>query len=63
MPVFEMPLKEIRTYRGINPPRIRADVLIGTALMDQVCPPSTQFAAYNKIRSNKRMILYPDCRR
>ncbi len=41
-------------------PRIQADVLMGTALMDQVCPPSTQFAAYNKIRSHKQMILYPD---
>jgi cephalosporin-C deacetylase len=40
--------------------RIRADVLMGTALMDQICPPSTQFAAFNKIRSNKEMILYPD---
>jgi len=41
-------------------PRIRADVLMGTALMDQICPPSTQFAAYNKIGSRKEMILYPD---
>jgi cephalosporin-C deacetylase len=41
-------------------PRIKADVLMGTALMDQICPPSTQFAAYNKIRSGKQMILYPD---
>jgi cephalosporin-C deacetylase len=41
-------------------PRIQADVLMGTALMDQICPPSTQFAAYNKIRSNKEMVLYPD---
>jgi len=41
-------------------PRIRADVLMGTALMDQVCPPSSQFAAYNKIHSRKQMILYPD---
>jgi cephalosporin-C deacetylase len=41
-------------------PRIKADVLMGTALMDQICPPSTQFAAYNKIRSDKRMVLYPD---
>ncbi|MBN2553573.1 MAG: acetylxylan esterase [Spirochaetales bacterium] len=41
-------------------PRIRAEVLLGTALMDQICPPSTQFAAYNKIRSDKEMILYPD---
>ncbi|MCX6991697.1 MAG: acetylxylan esterase [Kiritimatiellaeota bacterium] len=41
-------------------PRIRARVLMGTGLMDTVCPPSTQFAAYNKIRSSKAMVLYPD---
>lgn len=41
-------------------PRIRAEVLMGVGLMDTVCPPSTQFAAYNKIRSKKRMIIYPD---
>ena len=41
-------------------PRITADVLMTTALMDTVCPPSTQFAAYNKIRSSKEMVLYPD---
>jgi cephalosporin-C deacetylase len=41
-------------------PRIKAEVLMGTALMDQICPPSTQFAAYNKIRSRKEMIIYPD---
>jgi len=40
--------------------RIRADVLMGTALMDEICPPSTQFAAYNRIEANKQMILYPD---
>jgi cephalosporin-C deacetylase-like acetyl esterase len=41
-------------------PRIRAEVLMGTALMDQICPPSTQFAAYNKISANMKLILYPD---
>jgi cephalosporin-C deacetylase len=41
-------------------PRIRADVLFFTGLMDTICPPSTQFAAYNKITSPKRMVLYPD---
>ncbi|MHB8611950.1 MAG: acetylxylan esterase [Candidatus Dormibacteraceae bacterium] len=41
-------------------PRITANVLMTTALMDTVCPPSTQFAAYNKIRSPKEMVLYPD---
>ncbi|NQT59498.1 MAG: acetylxylan esterase [Bacteroidetes bacterium] len=40
--------------------RIKADVLIATGLMDTICPPSTQFAAYNKISSNKEMVLYPD---
>ena len=40
--------------------RITASVLMTTSLMDTVCPPSTQFAAYNKIRSPKEMVLYPD---
>ena len=41
-------------------PRIRADVLWSIGLMDTVCPPSSQFAAYNKITSPKRMDIYPD---
>ncbi len=41
-------------------PRIRAEVLMATGLMDTICPPSTQFAAYNKITAPKQMILYPD---
>ena len=40
--------------------RIKGRVLLTTALMDQVCPPSSQFAAYNKIRSPKEMLIYPD---
>ena len=31
-----------------------------TGLMDTICPPSTQFAAFNKITSPKEVILYPD---
>ncbi len=41
-------------------PRIRAKVMMGTGLMDTTCPPSTQFAVYNKITSEKKMIIYPD---
>lgn len=41
-------------------PRIRAEVLMGTGLMDNICPPSTQFAAYNKIGAKKSVLLYPD---
>ena len=31
-----------------------------TGLMDTICPPSTQFAAYNKITAKKDMVIYPD---
>lgn len=41
-------------------PRIRAEVLLYVSLMDAVCPPSTQFAAYNKITSKKDLVIYPD---
>ncbi|NLM79105.1 MAG: acetylxylan esterase [Ruminococcaceae bacterium] len=40
--------------------RIRGHVLWALGLMDTVCPPSTQFAAYNKITAPKDMIIYPD---
>lgn len=43
-------------------PRIRADVLLGVGLADRTCPPSSQFAVYNRIESAKRVILYPDYR-
>jgi cephalosporin-C deacetylase len=33
---------------------------MGVGLMDTVCPPSTQFAAYNKIQSPKSLSIYPD---
>jgi len=41
-------------------PRIQAEVLMFTSLMDTICPPSSQFAAYNKITSQKHYVLYPD---
>lgn len=40
--------------------RIRGEVLMGTGMMDMTCPPSTQFAVYNKIRAPKKHIIYPD---
>jgi len=41
-------------------PRIKAELLMFTGLMDTICPPSTQFAAYNKMTCKKKYILYPD---
>jgi cephalosporin-C deacetylase len=40
--------------------RIKAEVLMPLGLMDTICPPSSQFAAYNKITSPKSLLLYPD---
>jgi cephalosporin-C deacetylase len=35
-------------------------VLFTLGLMDTICPPSTQFAAYNKIEAPKSLQIYPD---
>ncbi|MCZ8513809.1 acetylxylan esterase [Paenibacillus filicis] len=40
--------------------RIQGEVMMGVGLMDKVCPPSTQFAAYNKITAPKSLEIYPD---
>ena len=40
--------------------RIQSEVLWFIGLMDTICPPSTQFAAYNQITSRKSMVFYPD---
>jgi cephalosporin-C deacetylase len=41
-------------------PRIKAETLMVVGLMDTICPPSTQFAAYNKIKAKKDLVIYPD---
>ncbi len=42
-------------------PRIKAEVLMGVTLADTICPPSTQFAAFNNVRhKKKKMVLYHD---
>jgi cephalosporin-C deacetylase len=41
-------------------PRIQGEVMMAVGLMDTICPPSTQFAAYNKIAAPKSLVVYPD---
>lgn len=41
-------------------PRIQGEMLVITGLLDTICPPSTQYAAYNKMTCKKKHILYPD---
>lgn len=40
--------------------RIRAHTLMAITLQDEACPPSTQFAVYNRITAPKQLCLYPD---
>lgn len=40
--------------------RIKGKLLFTATLMDGTCPPSTQFAVFNKVESEKELIVYPD---
>ena len=41
-------------------PRIKGETYMFITLMDAVCPPSTQFAVYNRITAPKRCEIYPN---
>ena len=41
-------------------PRIKGETYMFLTLQDQICPPSTQFAAYNKITAPKSCEIYPN---
>ena len=40
--------------------RIKAEVLQFSTLRDNICPPSTQFAAYNNMNCKKQIMIAPD---
>ncbi len=40
--------------------RIRGEVKMAVGLMDNICPPSSQFAMYNRITAKKQTVVYPD---
>lgn len=41
-------------------PRIKAETRMAVGLMDEICPPSSQFAAYNRMVCKKDLVIYPD---
>ena len=41
-------------------PNITCPVLMGIGLLDPYAPPNNEYAAYNNIRSNKRMMVFKD---
>jgi cephalosporin-C deacetylase len=47
-------------FDGMNfAPRAKAKALFSVALMDQICPPSTVYAAYNHWAGEKDIKVYP----
>ncbi|MFY8053604.1 MAG: acetylxylan esterase, partial [Armatimonadaceae bacterium] len=38
---------------------IRCPVKMGVGLQDDVCPPSTSFAAFNRVRGHREYKIYP----
>lgn len=40
--------------------RIKRPVFMGVGLQDRICPPTTNFAAYNRITAPKDYIIYPN---
>ncbi len=40
-------------------PWIQAEVLFGASLLDEACPPQSQFAAYNRLGGPKQLLCYP----
>jgi cephalosporin-C deacetylase len=41
-------------------PRIKSETYMFLTLMDNLCPPSTQFAIYNRITAKKSFEIYPN---
>lgn len=55
----EMVFRTLSYFDGVNfAARISARCLFTVGLMDNVCPPSTVFAAYNRIKARKDILVY-----
>ncbi len=60
--ISEERMLEVLSYFDVKnlAPWIECPVLMGFGLQDSVCPPHTNFAGYNQIRTPKRWIVYTD---
>jgi cephalosporin-C deacetylase len=58
--LYEQAIRTLSYFDCMNlAPRIKSKTVISNCLWDDVCPPSTIFAAYNHITTEKRMEVYP----
>ena len=57
---LETVFRTLGYFDGVNfAAHARASALFSVALMDEVCPPSTVYAAYNHYAGEKRLEVYP----
>ncbi len=61
--LYEQSLKTLSYFDGMNlAPWIECKTVVSNGLWDDVCPPSTIFAAYNHMSCPKQMEVYPFCK-
>ena len=54
-------LETLRYFDGVNfAPRIKCPMVVGIALEDEVCPPETSYAAYDRLGGERELWLFPD---
>ena len=54
-------LETLRYFDGVNfAARIKCPMVVGIALEDEVCPPETSYAAYDRLAGAKELWLFPE---
>ena len=54
-------LETLRYFDGVNfATRIKCPMVVGIALEDEVCPPETSYAAYDRLAGEKELWLFPE---
>ena len=54
-------LETLRYFDGVNfATRIKCPMVVGIALEDEVCPPETSYAAYDRLAGERELWLFPD---
>ena len=54
-------LETLRYFDGVNfAPRIKCPMVVGIALDDEVCPPETSYAAYDRLGGERELWLFPN---
>ena len=57
--LIEQVFRTLSYFDGVNfAPRVRAHTLFSVGMMDTICPPSTVYAAYNRLKTKKLIKIY-----